>query len=89
MSLPVHAVFALLRANTVIAVSTYTLCLYYNLVGYLHSLVGHALLVLRVLGLCILSSSCESNAREERHHDDEKDQELHFGWRCIVLETEE
>jgi hypothetical protein len=41
--------------------------------------VGFALLVLRILAVCIAGAgSCESDAREERHHGDEEDDEFHF-----------
>jgi hypothetical protein len=44
-----------------------------------HSLVGLALLVLRILAVCIAGAgSCESDARGERHHGDEEDEEFHF-----------
>jgi hypothetical protein len=40
----------------------------------LHSLVGLALLVLRILAVCIAGAgSCESDAREQHHHGDEDD----------------
>jgi hypothetical protein len=47
---------------------------------YLHSLVRHARLVLRVLVLRVLLVTGEGNAGEQCSHDDEEDQELHFGW---------
>jgi hypothetical protein len=76
----VDSVLARVLADPIQAVSVCSLIFRTKRPWYLRSLVGLALLVLRVLASRVLLVGGEGNAGEQRHHDDDEDEELHFDW---------